>query len=123
MLVVVISQIIEAGVTVVRLVAAEHKGVWLLHMEKQRLPDDYQQFTKCRPWTSFCEQEFFTGMCQRMQDAVLFYIMDYPGVTLVSDRKLFKWTLVWYLSSQGCLRGLSLFKIVYEILKSILNFT
>ena len=79
----VICKVIEVGVQVVSLVAAEHKKVWLLHMEKQRSPDDNQQFTKCRPWTSFHGQEF-TGMYQRMQNAVLFYIMDYPGVTLVS---------------------------------------
>ena len=76
-----ICQIIEVGISVVRLVAAEHAGVWLLHMQKQ-LPDDHQKFPKCRPWTSFQGQEF-TSMFQRMQDAVLFYIMDYPGVTLV----------------------------------------
>ena len=78
-------QIIEVGVSVVRLVTAEHVGVWLLHMQKQQSPDDHQQFTKCRPWTSFHGQEF-TNMFQKMQDAVLFYIMDYPGVTLVSQR-------------------------------------
>ena len=78
----VIFQIIEVGVQEVRLVAAEHKRVWLLHI-KQHSPDD-QQLTKCRPWISFCGQEF-TGLYQRMEDAVLFYIMDYPGVTLVSE--------------------------------------
>ena len=78
----VIHQVIEVGVQVVRLVAAEHKRVWLLDMKKQHSSDD-QQFTKCRPWTSLHGQEF-TGMYQKMQDAVLFYIMDYPGVTLVS---------------------------------------
>ena len=77
-----IHQVVEVGVKVVRLVAVEHKRVWLLHMKKQHSPDD-QQFIKCRPWTSFHGQEF-TEMYQRMQDAVLFYIMDYPGVTLVS---------------------------------------
>ena len=77
----VIHQVMEVGVQVVTLVAVEHKRVWLLHMKKQHSPD--RQFTKCRPWTSFHGQEF-TGMCQKMQDAVLFYIMDYPGVTMVS---------------------------------------
>ena len=77
-----VYQIIEVGVSVVRLVAAEHKGVWLLQMKKQQ-PDNHQQFTKCRPWTSFRGQEF-TSMYQKMRDAVLYYIMDYPGVTLVS---------------------------------------
>lgn len=81
----VICQIIEVGVQTVRLVAAEHKRVWLLQIDRQQQSHDglQQQFTKCRPWTSLHGKEF-TDIYQKMQDAVLFYIMDYPGVTLVS---------------------------------------
>ena len=67
----------------VRLVVTEHKKTWLLPVQKENSAVGGQQFTKCRPWSSFHGEEF-TGMCQKMQDAVLFYIMDYPGVTLVS---------------------------------------
>ena len=67
----------------VRLVVSEHKKTWLLPVRKENSAVGDQEFTKCRPWTSFHGEEF-TGMCQKMQDAVLFYIMDYPGVTLVS---------------------------------------
>ena len=68
----------------VRFVSMEHVEVWLLDMEDNHKTDDIRHLVKCRPWTSQCQQDFNTIMYEKMQNAVLQYIMDYPGVTLVS---------------------------------------
>ena len=72
------------GVSEIKFVTMEHVGVWLLDMQDKHNTEDSRRYVKCRPWTSLCGQDMNTTMFEKMKIAILQYIMDYPGVTLVS---------------------------------------
>jgi len=63
-------------------VTMEHVGVWLINTQYKHKTRHY---VKCRPWISMCGQDFNSTMFGKVKNAVLQYIMDYPGVTMVSD--------------------------------------
>jgi len=59
--------------------------VWLLDTQDKHKTEGRIHYVKCRPWISLCGQDFNTTMFEKMKNSVLQYIMDYPGVTMVSE--------------------------------------